>query len=78
MFGLQKYITKLNEIEWHFADEMKDTLQDIFLVEFEKNENYFTLTKVLYTYVDILEGLEDLDFTLTKKGDIIQIKITDI
>ena len=78
MFGLQKYITKLNEIEWYFPIDMKETVEEILMVEFEANEDYFTLTKVLYTYFDILEGLEEMDFTLKKIGDIIQITINNI
>jgi hypothetical protein len=77
MFGLTAYLDKLYEIKWFFNDEMLNDLQSLLFCEFEKlNNEYYKIKKISYTYIDLLLGLEELDFTFYKKNDeyIIHIK----
>jgi hypothetical protein len=77
MFGLTAYLDKLYEIKWFFNDEMLNDLQSLLFCEFEKlNNDYYKIKKISYTYIDLLLGLEELDFTFYKKNDeyIIHIK----
>ena len=69
MLGLVKYIDKLYEIKWYFENE--DCLRDyegLLYCKFKKTDDYYKIEQVLYTYVDILLGMEDLDFDFHKKG----------
>jgi hypothetical protein len=56
---------------------MLNDLQSLLFCEFEKlNNDYYKIKKISYTYIDLLLGLEELDFTFYKKNDeyIIHIK----
>ena len=74
MFGLNKYINQLSDLKWEFEDKNKQLFEDLFLVKFEKKDKYYYIKTIEYTYVDILTGLEELDFTLTKNKKEIKIK----
>ena len=78
MFGLHKYLNRIYEIKWYFPAHDKRTLEQLLYVEFTPTEDYFLVTKVHYTYVDILLGLEDFDFTVTKSNDDIKLRINKI
>ena len=67
MFGLQKYLDKLYEIQWFFDKSQWGDLESLLFVEFEPKNDYYTIKTVKYTYVDILLGLEDMEFTFKKE-----------
>ena len=70
MFGLNKYIDKLYDIEWRFPPTDKQDLEALLFVEFEQTpQKTYKITNVKYTYVDILLGLEELNFKLEKTND---------
>jgi hypothetical protein len=77
MFGLQKYMDKLNDIEWYFPDDWLQSLEEIMYVEFEKCNDHYRLIKIKYTYVDLLLGLEEMDFNIKKINDKISLTILD-
>ena len=71
MFGLVKYIDKIYEIKWYFENEQDiHEIEDILYCRFKKriSDDFYTIDQILYTYVDILLGLEDMDFTFEKTG----------
>ena len=81
MLGLLKYTNKLFDIKWIFSENDKSELEDLLYVEFNEKHpqnNYFCIKNIHYTYIDILLGLEELDFILTKKGDDVRLEITKI
>ena len=70
MFGLSPYIDKIFEIEWQFPAKDKKDLESLLFVEFEETpQKTFKIINVKYTYVDILLGLEELDFQFIKNKD---------
>lgn len=66
MFQLQKYAELLFKVQWYFDDSQLTDLQDILFVTFKKQENYYKLEKVHYSYTDVLLGMEELNFKLIK------------
>ena len=76
MFGLNKYIDKMYEIEWEFKQSEKQDLEALLFVEFEPTlDKTFKIKTIKYTYVDVLIGLEELDFKFTKNNDKYTIQI---
>ena len=76
MFGLNRYVDKLFEIKWKFDSEKRELYEDLFFVEFEDTgDGYFKLKTVVYTYMDILSGLEEVDFVLSKNNGKITMEI---
>ena len=76
MFGLNKYIDKLYDIEWKFPTNDKKDLEALLFVEFEQTpNNTHKIKTVKYTYVDVLLGMEELNFKLEKNGDKYTINI---
>ena len=73
MFALNKYLEKLYEIKWKFSADKQKNLEELLFVEFQQKENgYFVINKIIYTAIDILLGLEELDLVITKvKNEII-------
>ena len=66
MFQLQKYAELLFKVQWYFDDSQLTDLQDILFVTFKKHDNYYKLEKVHYSYIDVLLGMEELNFKLIK------------
>ena len=66
MFALNNYLDKLYKVKWKFNKDMKNDLEDLLFVTFKTDGDYFTLDTIKYTVVDLLLGLEELDFKLTK------------
>lgn len=76
MFGLSPYIDKIFEIEWSFPTKDKKDLESLLFVEFDTiGNNKHKIKTVKYTYVDILLGLEELNFTFEKLNDKYRIVI---
>ena len=75
MFGFQKYLDKLYKIKWKINPDDLSNIQEILLVQFKKLQNYYMIDEIGYSYLDILIGLEDIDFNMTKKDDEIIIEI---
>ena len=70
MFGFNNYIDKIFEIEWSFPAKDKADLESLLFVEFEKTpQKTYKIINVKYTYVDILLGLEELNFKFEKMND---------
>ena len=78
MFGLQKYLDKLYSIQWNFNKNNLHDIEQILYVKFKPENDYFLLDEILYTYVDILLGLEDIEFEFLKKGNDLILKINKI
>ena len=47
-------------------------------VVFKKENDYFLLQEVVYAYMDIVTGMEGVDFECSKIGDRMKIKILKI
>jgi hypothetical protein len=75
MFGLQKYTNKIFDINWNFPDRWKEILEAEMAVDFKKENDYFKIINIRYTFVDLLLALENMDFNIKKIGDIITITI---
>ena len=70
MFGLNKYTEKLFEVEWKFDKKKLNDLENLLFVEFQQNDNgNFIIKNILFSYFDILSGLEELDFNFSKTKD---------
>ena len=78
MFTLHQKFEKLYSIEWYFPDDKVEEMEDRLMVTFTKENDYFLLQEVLYAYIDIVSGLEDLDFICEKIKDRMKIKILNI
>ena len=79
MFGFHKYLDKLYDVQWIFDEQHKNDLEDLMFVEFEPiQDNKFCVKKIRYTYVDLLLGLEELDFEIKKTQDTITLKILNL
>ena len=67
MFALNKYAEKIFDIEWKFNPNIQKYLEETLFVVFEQKENgYFVINDIMYSYIDILQGLETIDFVFTK------------
>ena len=78
MFGLNKYIDKLYDIEWSFNEKDKSDFESLLFVEFETiGKKTYKIKTVKYTYVDVLLGLEELDFEFKKNGEHFKIVINN-
>ena len=73
MFALNSYLDKLYQIQWKFNIEKLRELEELLFVEFQQNDKgYFVIKTIHYSAIDILQGLEDIDFVLSKvKNEII-------
>ena len=78
MLQLHSYLNKLYDIQWYFNDKGKSDPESLLFVRFEANGDHFVIKNVQYTYVDILLGLEGMDFEITKKHNDIKLKILKI
>ena len=78
MFGFQKYLDKLFTIQWHFDKKNLHDIERILYVKFKQENDYFLLEEILYTYVDILLGLEEMEFEFLKKNNDFILKINKI
>ena len=76
MFALNKYLEKLYEVKWKFSADKQKNLEDLLFVEFEqKDDGYFVINKIIYTAIDILVGLEDLDLVISKVKNNITLEL---
>ena len=76
MFGLNKYIDKIYEIQWKFDIQQQKKFEELFYVKFQQNEKgNFQISEIDYSYVDILIGLEEINFIFTKYNNEYNIEI---
>ena len=75
MFTVHKYLNKLFKIKWYFKKEDLNMLQDLLLVDFKSQDDHYVIDNLHYTYLDVLIGMEDLNFAFEKINDEISIKI---
>ena len=78
MFGLHKYIGLIPKIKWIFEPEQQEVLQDVLLVDFKHYDGYYQIEKIHYSFMDIVMGMEDIDFNLKWRQDNIEIEIINI
>ena len=78
MLSLSTYIMKIGQIRWYMSDQQAKDIEQMAHIHFQKQNDYFLISKVKYSPYDILLALEDIDFTLEKKSDDLSIKILKI
>lgn len=78
MLGLHKYLTKIYDIKWLIPDKDVESLGQLLYVTFRKENSFYLIENIHYTYVDILLGLEGVDFKMLKEGDDLKIRIIKI
>ena len=78
MFSLHKYLDKIYQIKWFMTEEQKNTLENNLFVVFECENDHFIIKEIHYTYMDILLGLEKIDFYLEKVGDNLCMNILNV
>ena len=78
MFTFHQHFDKLYQIQWYFPKEKKEDLEKRLYVVFKQVDDHYKLQAVIYTYMDIAYGLEDVDFVFEKTGDIMKMKILNI
>lgn len=69
MFQLQKYAELLFQVHWYFDESQLSDIENLLFVSFEKENDHYKLKKILYSYVDVLLGMEELNFKLIKNKD---------
>ena len=78
MFGFQKYLDQIYQIKWYFnASDLTD-IEQLLYVTFKSQNDYYLLDRIHYTYIDILLGLEEMEFEFTKQTDDLKLKILKI
>ena len=71
-------MAKLFELEWKFNPDQQDKYEHLLMVHFKQKDNgYFVIDDILFTTMDILNGLETLNFVFTKYGEIVRIEIVE-
>ena len=76
MFALNSYLDKLYQIQWKFNIEKLEELEELLFVEFKQNDKgYFVIKTIHYSAIDILQGLEEIDFVLSKVQNEIIIEL---
>lgn len=78
MFSFHQQFDKLYQIKWYIPKDKKKDIEDRLFVVFKDEDDHFKLERIIYTYMDIALGLEDTDFTFTKKGDTMKMEILNI
>ena len=78
MFTLHQQFEKLYTIQWYFPENKKEEMEQKLYVVFKQENDYFLLQEVLYAYLDIVTGMDGVDFTAEKIGDTMKIKILNI
>lgn len=69
------FLNKLYEIKWKITQSQADILASKFYVEFKQENDYYMIDKILYTFVDILIGLFDIDFELIQQNGEMTVNI---
>ena len=75
MFGITAYLNKVKDIEWIIKEEEVEELGDTLCVEFERKGKYYVVSKINYSAMDVLVGLEHVDLSMAKTGNRIVIKV---
>ena len=75
MLQLHSYINKIYNIQWYFNSSQKKDLERLLFVKFEKQNDYYLIKTIEYTYIDILCALREMDFELSKINDVLKLKI---
>ena len=78
MLQLHSYLNKLYKIQWYFNEKDKLDLESLLFVKFKQVNDYYLINNVQYTYVDILLGLEDMNFEIIKTDKEVKLKILKI
>ena len=74
MFGLQ-YMTKVYEIKWLIPKDKVEELEDLLFVKFKFENDYHMIETVAYTVMDIIAGMEEINFNVRKRGSEIVVEI---
>ena len=78
MLQLHSYLNKLYKIQWYFNEKDKLDLESLLFVKFKQVNDYYLIDNVQYTYVDILLGLEEMNFEILKTDKEVKLKILKI
>ena len=78
MFAFHQHFEKLYTIQWYFPEHQKKYMEEKLYVVFEKQDDHYLLQEVLYAYMDIVTGMDGIDFICEKKGETMKIKILNI
>ena len=78
MFTLHQQFEKLYKIRWYFPLEKKEEMEKRLYVVFKTENDYFLLQEVLYAYMDIVTGMDGIDFICEKLGDTMKVRILNI
>ena len=78
MLQLHSYLNKLYKIQWYFNEKDKLDLESLLFVKFKQVNDYYLINNVQYTYIDILLGLEDMNFEIIKTDKEVKLKILKI
>ena len=78
MLQLHSYINKIHKIQWYFNDKDKRDLESLLFVKFEKENDYYKIKTIEYTYIDILLGIEEMEFEFSKQNNEIKLRILKI
>ena len=75
MFAIHSYIEKIYDIQWYFNKNDKEYLEGFLHVKFKRENDYYVINEILYTALDIMIALNDINFTFTKMDKIYKLKI---
>ena len=75
MFSFHKSVNWLYKAQWYFDDKMLDDLEYKLQVTFEKKSNYYLISQINYTFLDLVKGLKNMFFTIEKLDNICKIQI---
>ena len=78
MFGFQKYLDQIYQIKWYFDAKDIEDIEHMLYVKFKSENDYYLLDTIHYTYIDILLGLEEMEFQFSKQTDDLKLKILKI
>ena len=78
MFSFHKYTNHVYDVKWYFDDDQKEVLEDKLQCLFRKINDYYCISYIPYTFLDVFEGLGDVDFIMKKYNNECRIQIEKI
>ena len=75
MFAIHSYMEKIYDIQWYFNENDKSYLEGFLHVSFERENDYYVISDILYSALDIIIALNDLNFEFKKMEQIYKVII---
>ena len=75
MFAIHSYMEKIYDIQWYFNENDKSYLEGFLHVTFERENDYYVISDILYSALDIIIALNDLNFEFKKMEQIYKVII---